>query len=155
MAVCTGAGCSWIGLRCIRQVVSHRILLQSTTRNRIIIERTLISTSFGYQAKIPAKSIKIRCKTDSTSFIGAILAQDRPEHRFYMIWGRFGVPIWRSKMFPKSIQKSRYFQASLETLFSTIGEPKKSQLGFQNKLKIKFFLELDRDKTLILASTEA
>ena len=72
------------------------------------------------------------------------MAQDRPEHRFYMIWGRFGVPIWEFKIIPKSIPKSSYFQASLETLFSTIGEPKSSEMGFQNKLKIKLFLELDK-----------
>ena len=47
-------------------------------------------------------------------------------------------------MITKSIPKSIYFQASLETLFSTIGEPKGSKMGFQNKLKIKLFLELDK-----------
>ena len=88
--------------------------------------------------------LKMRCKIDRRSFIGAILAQDRLEHRFYMIWGRFGVPIWESKIIPKSIPKSIYFQASLETLFSTIGEPKSSKMGFQNKLNILYFLELDK-----------
>ena len=47
-------------------------------------------------------------------------------------------------MIQKSIPKAIYFQASLETLFSTIGEPKGSKMGFQNKLKIKLFLELDK-----------
>ena len=47
-------------------------------------------------------------------------------------------------MISKSIPKSNYFQAFLETLFSTIGEPKSSKMGFQNKFEIKLFLELDK-----------
>ena len=71
-------------------------------------------------------------QTDPECFLGAILAQDSPEHRFVMICCRFGVPFWRSKMVEKSIPKSRHFQASLETLFFTIGDPKSAKTRFQN-----------------------
>ena len=76
--------------------------------------------------------------------MGAILAQDRLEHRFYMICGRFDVAFGRSKMVKKSIPKSSYFHASPEILFSTIGDPKSSKIRFQNNSKRSFFLELDK-----------
>ena len=44
----------------------------------------------------------------------------------------------------KSIPKSRYFQASLETCFFTIGDPKSVKTRFQNHPKIKLFLESDK-----------
>ena len=40
--------------------------------------------------------------------MGAILTQDRPEHRFYMIWGRFEVAFWRSKIV-KIVPKIKLF----------------------------------------------
>ena len=88
--------------------------------------------------------MKLRCKIDKQSHIGAILAQDRPEHRFYMILGRFEVPFWGSTMVNNSIPKSSYFHASLETLFSTIEDPKSSKTRFQNKPKMQLFLELNK-----------
>ena len=83
-------------------------------------------------------------QTDPECFLGAILAQDRPEHRFVMIFCRFGVPLGRSKMLQKSIPKSRHFQASLETLFFTIGDPKSAKTRFQNYPKMEPFLECDK-----------
>ena len=88
--------------------------------------------------------MEIRCKIDRRSFIGAILAQDRPEHRFYMILGRFEVLFWGSKMVENSIPKSSYFHASLATLLSTTGDPTSSNMKFQNKPNMQFFLELDK-----------
>ena len=77
------------------------------------------------------------------SVSGAILAQDNPEHRFVMISCRFGVPFWKQKMVQKSIPKARHFQASLETLFFTIGDPKNAKTRFQKYVEMEPFLESD------------
>ena len=47
---------------------------------------------------------------------------------FLLIWGA----ILESKIIQKSIPKSRHVQASLETLFFTIGTPKSAKTSFQN-----------------------
>ena len=41
---------------------------------------------------------KIGPKNDRKSFLGAILAQDSPEHRFYTMSHRFRVSFWSSKV---------------------------------------------------------
>ena len=68
--------------------------------------------------------------------LGAILAQDEPEDRFFIdFWS-----IWGSKMHPKSIQKPSNFQTSLETLFSANRVHKSSKMRVQNHSKMKPFL---------------
>ena len=47
-------------------------------------------------------------------------------------------------MVEKPIPKSRHFQASLETLFFTIGDPKSAKTRFQNYPKTEPFLESDK-----------
>ena len=49
--------------------------------------------------------MKKQCKNDPKSFIGAILAQDKPEHRFDMILTLWGANL-EAQMVQKSILKS-------------------------------------------------
>ena len=74
------------------------------------------------------------------------MAQDRPEHRSYIMLNRFGGPTWKPKMIPKSNPKANHFQAYLKARFlrSEISEvpnwsntnPKSSFFLSQTNLKI-------------------
>ena len=139
-------------------MVSHRMLLQNASHNLYKVEPEVILNIIRISKNIKekshqnqSKSIKIRCKIDKRSLMGAILAQDRLEHRFYMIWGRFDVAFGRSKMVKKSIPKSSYFHASPEILFSTIGDPKSSKIRFQNNFKMQFFSGVGQNLKIVFS----
>ena len=139
-------------------MVSHRMLLQNASHNLYKVEPEVILNIIRISKNIKekshqnqSKSIKIRCKIDKRSLMGAILAQDRLEHRFYMIWGRFEVPFWRSEMVKNSISKSSHFHASPEILFSTIGDPKSFKIRFQNNPRNAAFSGVGQDLKIVFS----
>ena len=75
----------------------HLVIDPKSNENWMQHRSNVEHQSYQNQAKIDEKI----CKIDKISFTGAILAQDKLEHRFYMILGRFEVPFWRSKIVEK------------------------------------------------------
>merc|ERR1711924_55492 len=86
----------------------------------------------------PSKPDQNFYKIDKQSFIEAILAQDKPGHRFYMIFGRFGMSMWRPKMIAKSIPKSNHFQVSVEFCVLRYENPKAPKRACKRGPKLFF-----------------
>ena len=66
---------------------------------------------------------------------------------FYRFLTDLGAP----KILQKSIQKSRNFQTSIETLFSVHGAHKRSKMKVQNNSQIKFFSAQGQNPKIVLS----